>query len=73
MVNQKTNAKNVCIPNVQLFSRVEWKVAKVTCPVLMFGGNYDEFKHERFNIGMIRVLDVFRFKTLVGDLFSKQP
>lgn len=41
------------------FSRVGWKVAKVTYPVLMFGGNYDEFKLERFNIGMIRVLNVF--------------
>lgn len=55
------------------FSRVGWKVAKVTYPVLMFGGNYDEFKLDRFNIRMIRVLNVFRFKTLVGDLFSEQP
>jgi len=54
------------------FSRVGWKVAKVTYPILMFGGNYDEFKHERFNIGMIRILDVFRFKTFVDDLFSEQ-
>jgi len=28
------------------FSRVGWKVAKVTYPVLMFGGNYDELTRD---------------------------